>query len=49
MLIMGVASPWWMRAINEGVSGLANSHDSNPTFSNSRGATNTGAALAEER
>jgi NADH-quinone oxidoreductase subunit M len=49
MLIMGVASPWWMRAINDGVSGLANSHDSSPTLSNSRAVTNTSAALAEGR
>src|SRR5271166_1542651 len=31
MLLMGVASPYWMRAINEGVSALANSATQNVT------------------
>ncbi len=49
MLIMGVASPLWMHAINEGVSGLANSHNSSPALSNSRAVANSSGALAEER
>jgi hypothetical protein len=39
MLVMGVASPYWMHAINEGVSSLANSSTQ----------TVTSAAMAEKR
>jgi NADH-quinone oxidoreductase subunit M len=43
MFAMGVASPYWMHAINEGVAALAN------TTSNSATHTSTNATLAEKR